>query len=466
MSRSTICVVISLVICLSCGTADAQRIYVLSVGDTSEKGGLAFSTGPDLEYVFDAFYANVPGGQLVTYNNPMIDFADGSSGFLPNPWEGPDVRSDLVDMKDKILRAIDHCPAGQHDAIVIFYTGHGGYDDDGHFLVMPDGQNRLHRKTILDRIASRNPRLAVLITDTCNLHVPSGVRPGPAPMLIPPERISPLFDSLFIRSHGVVDINSSSEGEVAIGAIGGGLLTLSLAYMGNEPDFQTYAGFDRNPRSSWAALSDAIIPSVDHSMAVHEFFGQSFEHGMHGNFDPDGPSFGIMFANAHQNLTWEAVGRLLKAKIDRLFQTVAPNGWDTDEGRQVTQTPRFYSLPRSEGSGSQSLASGQAHTHSQQQGRWSRPTYRPEVGDRIIEINGRPIHNLADYVQAVKSSPAAMTFLLWDARTGKTFLMQTQLNPRNSNSRFGVGAEEAPGGGIRVKYVRQGYPGTRCQVLE
>ena len=460
MCRSVTRFVVAVAFFLTCATASAQRIYVLAVGDTSEKSGLSFSTGPDLQYVFDAFYVNVPGGQLVTYNNPLIDLPNGTSARLPNPWEGPDVRGDLVDMKNKMLRAIDKCPAGQNDTMVVFYTGHGAYDDNGHFLVMPDGKNRLYRKTILERIARKKPRLAVLITDSCNLQVPAGMRPGPSAMLATPRRISPLFESLFIRSRGVVDINSSSEGEVSVGAIGGGLLTLSLAYMGNQPDFKSYPGFTRPQRSPMDVPSDAVIPSVDHSMAMEQFFGQLTEHGMHGNFDPDKPPFGILFAYSQQNLNWEAVGRLLKTKIDTLFKTVAPNGWDTGQGKQTTQTPRFYSLPKTEGGRSQAVPPRHAPPRQQPpqhqpQLRWSRPVYRPEVGDRIIEINGQPIRNLADYVRAVKGSPATMTFVLWEARTGKTFRMRTQLNSPNANSRFGVGGEAVPGGGIRVKSASQ-----------
>ena len=230
-------------LCLACAPAAGQRIYLLAVGDTSEKSGLYFSTGPDLQYIFDAFYANVPGDQLVMFNNPMADFADGSSQNLQNPWMGQDVRSDLVDMKNKILQALDNCPAGENDAIVMFYTGHGAYDDNGHFLMMPDCENRLYRKTILERMARKNPRLAVLITDSCNLQVPSGMAPGPAARMIPPERITPLFESLFIRSRGVTDMNSSSEGQESIGAIGGGLLTLSLAYMGQPAELQVLSRF-------------------------------------------------------------------------------------------------------------------------------------------------------------------------------------------------------------------------------
>ncbi|HBO45020.1 MAG TPA: hypothetical protein DD670_14035 [Planctomycetaceae bacterium] len=494
-----LCVVLS--ICLFCATAHAQRIYVMAIADTSEKSGLSFSTGPDLQYIFDAFYGNVPGGQLVTYNNPMADFADGSSVNLKNPWEGPDVRFDLVDMKNKILQAIDACPAGPNDTIFLFYTGHGAYDDEGHFLVMPDGETRLHRKTILERMALKRPRLAILITDSCNLQVPSGMGPAPSARMIPPEQMPPLFETLFIRSHGVVDINSSSEGEVSIGAIGGGLLTLSLAYMGNQPDFKPRPGFTRPRRSEFdAPPSDAVIPAVDHTMAMAEYFGAMVEHGMHGNFDPALPPFGILFDYRDQNLNWEAVRGLLTTKIDTLFKSVAPKGWDTEKGKQTTQTPRFYSLPKTEGGTSRPVTPtreqggqtgpglgpgpgpgpgpvdvgqtqpgpgpGPIQPSGQGQPRWSRPVYRPEVGDHIIEVNGRALRNLNDYFHAVKSSPASMTFVLWEARTGKTFLMQADLNPPGANSRFGVGASDSPGRGVRVEYVMQGYPGTRCRLAQ
>ncbi|MBN1590720.1 MAG: caspase family protein [Pirellulales bacterium] len=477
-----------LVVCLACATVEAQRIYVLAVGDTSEKSGLSFSTGPDLQYIFDAFYVNVPGGQLVTYNNPMADFADGSSANLQNPWEGPDVRGDLADMKNKILRAIDRCPAGPNDTIVVFYTGHGASDDEGHFLVMPDGKTWLHRKTILERMARKRPRLAVLLTDSCNLQIPSGMAPGPSARLIPPARISPLFETLFIRSRGVVDINSSSEGEVSVGAIGGGLLTLSLAYMGNQPNFKSYPGFKRPPGSTVDRTNDAVIPSVDHSMAMAEFFGRMSEHGMHGNFDPDQPPFGIWFAYQDQRLNWEAVRELLTKKIQTLFTAAAPKGWDTGQSKQMTQTPRFYSLPTTEGGTSRVMPltqpgrpqPGPPQTGNQGFGqgpgpvrgpappprRWSRPTYRPEVGDRIMEVNGQAIHNMNDYIRAVKNSPATMTFVLWEPRTGKSYLMRTQLNPPNADSRFGVGARNAQGDGVRVEFLMRGYPGTRCQVAQ
>lgn len=452
-----------LVVCLGSRMAPAQKIYLLSVGDTSEKSGLSFSTGPDLGYVFDAFYANVPGPQLVIYNSELTDRADGSSVRLANPWLGPDVRSDLFDLKNKILKAIDNCPAGPHDTVVIFFTGHGAFDEKGHFLVMPDGENRLYRETILQRVAQKNPRLTVLITDSCNLQVPSGTSPLPPNHMLPPERISPLFDSLFLRSRGIVDLNSSSAGEISIGAIGGGLLTLSLAYMGNQPTFKPYPGFTRPRRAKDHKPNEAKIPALDHAAAMEEFFGAVSEHGLHADFDPQKPAFGILFAHQNQPLSWEAVRRLLSVKVDQLFQTIAPEGWEVNGRKQTTQTPKFYRIAKTSGGGGVNAGPGRPAPDPP---RWSQPIYRPEVGDRILQVNGQPIQNLNDFVRAVKNSPRTMTFVLWEARTGQTFTMRTELNPPNAQSRFGVGCANARGGGVSVQYVMRGYPGTRCQVWE
>jgi len=469
---------VAVLLLASCTAARAQRIFLLSVGDTSEKGGLAFSTGPDLQYMFDAFYANVPRGQLVMYNFP----SDTPDGRMETLWQGPDVRHDLVDMKNKILTAIDQCPSGANDTIIVFYTGHGASDDEGHFLVMPDGETRLHRKTILERVARKGPRLAVLITDACNLSVGSGIGGQAAAHIAQPQTISPLFASLFINSRGVVDINSSSEGEVSIGAIGGGLLTLSLAYMGNQPNFKAYPGFTRPQPDAEEQPSGAVIPSIDHTAAMAKFFGGLSEHGMHGNFDPSKPAFGVFFEYSQQNLGWDAVSNLLKTKIQILFKAAAPEGWDNrgEGGKQTTQTPRFYSLAPTAGGLSQPMPIqpssptevgqptdvGQPTGSTQPQVRWSPPTYRPSVGDMILEVNGRPIRNINEYYYAVKNSPAIMTFVLWEARTGRKYLLRAQLNPPGSNSRLGIGGQDAPGGGVRVVYVMQGYPGARCQVAQ
>ena len=180
-------------------------------------------------------------------------------------------------------------------------------------------------------------------------------------MLASPGVITPLFESLFIRSHGVTDINSSTEGEESIGAIGGGLLTLAMAYMGNQPDFKSYPRFvkpepveeERDSSNPFSAYNDEPkprIPSMDHHAAMKEFFGVEIEHGMHGNFDPELPAYGVFFANDYDDLNWQQVSRLLTKKVNALFHVALPKGWDASDGKkQMAQTPRFYSLGKRKG---------------------------------------------------------------------------------------------------------------------
>ena len=183
-------------------------------------------------------------------------------------------------------------------------------------------------------------------------------------------------------------------------------------------------------------------------MAMGKFFGRIHEHGMHGNFDPDLPPFGVFFEYNQQNLSWQAVSKLLTVKVNTLFKVAVPKGWDASNGeKQMTQTPRFYSLAKTPGGLAQPVKPERKPIQNpeQRQTRWSAATYRPEVGDMILEINGQPIRNFDDYYRAVKSSPQTMTFVLGEARSGKKFLLRTQLNPPGADSRFGRGRRKRPG---------------------
>ena len=189
-------VVCVLALLSTAGRTQAAKLFLLIAADVSKEGGIYLSTGPDTGYVFDVFYAHVPEGQLVVY---------GMTGGGPDgrsTWDGPDVRFDLGDMGNKLLTAIDNCPAGPDDTIVFFYSGHGAHDARGHYLLMPDQKTTLSRQTVIESIQRKNPRLAVVITDSCANLVDRGLLPGPAMALAQPDRASPLFDSLFFQSIG------------------------------------------------------------------------------------------------------------------------------------------------------------------------------------------------------------------------------------------------------------------------
>ena len=544
-------ILVVLVVLSTAGRAQAARLFLLIAADTSKEGGIYLSTGPDTGYVFDAFYAHVPEHQLVVYGMT----GGGPSGDLI--WDGPDVRFDLDDLGNKLLAAIDTCPSGPDDTIVFFYSGHGAHDERGHFLLMPDQKTSLSRQTVIERIQRKNPRLAVVITDSCANLVDRGLLAGPALALEQPPRVAPLFDSLFFRASGLVDVNSSTEGQVAAGPIGGGLMVLAMAYLGNRPDFRKLE--NRGVAVEPIESPGVAIPAMDYDQIIGQRFGWS-EHGLHGGFDPDKPSYGLLWANAERRLGWPAVEAMLSEKVEELFRTLHPTGMRVRGSTtpQYTQTPQFYSLPKAlpapppekylslepgdvilsingrpvrdfaacrqaiDRSGPQMeftardqrtgtvwrlrtelrpstprfgarmesapgggvlvtrVMSGSPCTRNAvlgpagppaptppappDAGAWSEPIYRPEPGDRIVEVNGRRINDTSDFTRAVKSSPERMTFRIIGQRSGEAFLMRTRLDPPSARTRLGIGVDNDPRGGVRIRYVRDGHPGTRCQL--
>lgn len=533
----------------------AGKIFLLVAADTSEKGGIALSTGPDTDFMRGVFYAHVSIDQLVIYGHDI----DRSNDRKTVVWTGPDIRRDLGDMKNKILQAIDNCPVGTDDTIVFFYSGHGAFDSEGHYLQMPDQETTLSRRLIIQRMQSKNPRLAVIITDSCNTLVERTDRlPGlESPKTAETTWIAPLFDELFMRSEGLVDINSATEGEVAIGPIGGGLLVLAMAYGGNRPTFREVnfrgAAIESN------GFGRVSIPPVDYSRVFMEHFGERVQD-LHSKFDPAEPPYGFLHANAQRRLSWQDFQREVSQKVDDLYRMLYPNGFRYHNKIQYTQTPRFYSpfpprrphrsddLPqalslsrgdvilsingnRIQGEGDCINAvrtSGRAMTFMVRDSRdgtvwrmqsqlrnshprfgidladapgggalvtgveagmpctrntvlgkvgeqprpgenngqqWSAPKYYPEVGDHIVEVNGRRIGDTDDFADAVKESPDWIVFRVIDHRTERSYTMRTHLNSKTAKSRLGIGVSDCDAAGVHVDYVRSGSPGSRCQTL-
>jgi hypothetical protein len=71
--------------------------------------------------------------------------------------------------------------------------------------------------------------LAVAITDSCNIFLPGGP-PLAAFKVVSPSRVSPLFEELFFKCRGLVNVNSSTEGQVSRINQGGGYFAQALAY--------------------------------------------------------------------------------------------------------------------------------------------------------------------------------------------------------------------------------------------
>ncbi len=65
-----------------------------------------------------------------------------------------------------ILGYYQNLNTGPDEALLFYFSGHGGYDGKkGHFLALTRGA--LYRRDLLAAMATKNPRLRVVLTDCC-----------------------------------------------------------------------------------------------------------------------------------------------------------------------------------------------------------------------------------------------------------------------------------------------------------
>lgn len=118
---------------------------------------------------------------------------------------------------DKIREAVTTLPVQPNDTVFVYYAGHGAYDatradDDpshGHHFQIPSGD--LMRKDLFHAMTEKNPRLAVLVSDTCN--VESYAQPKLRPVF--EMRVKTIVgntptEKLLLLHRGVVDLSASS----------------------------------------------------------------------------------------------------------------------------------------------------------------------------------------------------------------------------------------------------------------
>lgn len=113
------------------------------------------------------------------------------------------------------------------DTILFYYAGHGGFDGAEHYLAMRYGT--LQRSLLLGAIRTRNPRLAVVLSDSC----------ANFPGQEPPELIEPdegarweTVRDLLLEGSGFVDVNACAPGQFSwTSSVTGGYFTAALTYL-------------------------------------------------------------------------------------------------------------------------------------------------------------------------------------------------------------------------------------------
>ncbi len=236
-------------------SAAGQKVHVLVASDQSEWAGWGEHVTNiflDATLTACAFENNIPEKQL-HLERFTIEMEPGSP--------------------DSILRQLERFQINTNDTFVFYFSGHGAADNRGHYLKLEKGN--LYRSKIKEVMAAKHPRLAIILTDCCNVRSDKFEHFAPYIESIPPQSISPLFRSLLIEPSGWIDVNGSSPGESAYffqrdeyGQAKGSLFTMTLL---------EYLENNRQQATSWQQLLDRV------SIQVYESFRQNYPNGIASN---------------------------------------------------------------------------------------------------------------------------------------------------------------------------------------
>jgi hypothetical protein len=332
--------------------ARAQALHVLLAGDTYDKQ-IGLGVREDLARMTAALQRTAPDG--VRINFTVIH------GAMAN--------------RQNILNTIAGIQAARTDAILFYWSGHGAYNDAGHFLVLPSGE-ALYRTEVINAIQSKQPRLAVVITDSCHdwsnatISLPHTTRYRPTDTGTV-SSTSALFTELFLKPTGLLDINGASAGESAVIGNNGSLFTFVLCR-----NLELHA----TERLPWREFLALVDPNVREGFAL---INPNGVHSEQAEKVYDRQSVKIW------SLPWDERGL-------RLGLSVAENWGD---GVRVVQVwPRY---PAS------SLRNGQGPV-----------AYALQPYDVILAVNGQYIRSTREFTSAVTTSPQIMQLSVRDIRTG------------------------------------------------
>lgn len=219
--------------------------------------------------VTDAFLMNVPESGLVVYGDDQW------------PDETNASEAELGYKESELRNAIESCPAGPNDTIVFYWSGHGG-GTSHHVLAMSDNQ-AVVRSDLVKLVTAKRARLAAVLTDTCAKTVVAELAMA-APKAERPEVIAPLFDELFLKPRGLVNLNSASPGEWALGVNPFGCyFTLVLAGTAAPEDIPgEYLGYllsNAESRKSWRT----VVAELQVNLTA--FFKKGNPNGYQGQMD-------------------------------------------------------------------------------------------------------------------------------------------------------------------------------------
>jgi hypothetical protein len=345
-----------------------QTLHALVVGDQSEWahwGKFLPNIQMDMLQMSLALGNNVPENRLEMRMATIESPEDGSPAA--------------------ILGALDSLRPSPRDTLLLYYTGHGGLDDQGHFLALEKGN--LYREELKQRMLAKQARLTVLLTDCCNTRSDGFQSAFPYAPPQPPDRPTPVFQALFFDPQGWVDINACSPSESAQffvekdGALHrGSLFTRSLT---------DYLDRRRDVRVGWEELLRDV------SVSVLVAFRRDYPDGVPLAKGPGRQAAQTVYAAAYPGMP-ENRGPRTGMQI-------------RDHGGQGVLITRIE--PGSPGSKVYDLA--------------ARRYTSLQTNQIIRTANGHAVQGAADFVELAKTSPQVMRLEVGHPQRGwKEYLMR------------------------------------------
>ena len=149
----------------------------------------------------------------------------------------------------EIKKAVAAIDSNRDDTIFVYFSGHGAYDQNGHFLAL--GGPRLYRKEIQKILKRKSVRLSVFVSDACN---------GDA---TPPKNLGrpassggfttnglTKIESLLLNYRGTIDLNAADKDQL------GWSNTLVGGYFTYQ--FTKYLTSQKNDTRDWKKALNAI----------------------------------------------------------------------------------------------------------------------------------------------------------------------------------------------------------------
>ena len=360
----------------------AETIHVIIAADTDPERAnpaVAQATQQDKDGFERIFRENVPESQLAIHSIP-----------IEKVWS-----ADILRIVDELV-----ITPGE-DTVVFFYSGHGAYDStkkQQFFQLAADPptpeKSDLYRNDVLDRIIAKNPRLTVMLSDCCNMPAPPKIALSTRSarwVSRSPSSISPLFNTLFIKVKGVVDVTSSQLGEYSCvnKKTGGSFFTEALVDLLNTDK--------DNDGLIWKEFVDKLSSNVQNAFSV------VYPNGLKTSKASEPPQ--------HKQTVF--VYRLPGMSATRLY------GKEDDESSTPLpppppaprQGPRFGVRAIAEKSGGLRVTELISDSPGEKAGF--------DIGDVLMEINGKPINTEQEYSDAVDESPKQMQLKMKNVRNGQ-----------------------------------------------